>query len=58
MKLINYKTTILKVHPPISGITAHATMPARMEHSIIYLALLQAFDPNEWCLKMVSSAGV
>jgi hypothetical protein len=44
-----YKLTILKVHPPISGITAHTTMPGRSQHST-YL-LLQAFDPNEWCLK-------
>jgi len=22
-----YELTVLKVHPPISGITAHATMP-------------------------------
>jgi hypothetical protein len=31
-----YKPTILKVHPPISRITAHVTMPVRLEHSIIY----------------------
>jgi hypothetical protein len=31
----SYKPTILKVHPLISRITAHAKMPGRMEHSII-----------------------
>ncbi len=40
-----YKPTVLKVHPPINGITAHATMPGRLEYSTL------AFDPNEWCLK-------
>jgi hypothetical protein len=30
-----YKPTILKVHPPVNGITAHATMPGRLEHSMI-----------------------
>jgi len=38
-----YKPTVLKVPPPISRITAHATFH--------YLFLLQAFDPNEWCLR-------
>jgi hypothetical protein len=36
-----YKLTVLKVHPPISRITAHAAMPGRLEHSNI------AFYPNE-----------
>jgi hypothetical protein len=27
MKLDFYQPTILKVHPPINGITAHTTMP-------------------------------
>jgi hypothetical protein len=35
MKLDFYKPTILNVPPPISGITAHATMPSYLEHSII-----------------------
>jgi hypothetical protein len=26
-----YKPTVLKVYPPISGITAHATMPGWLE---------------------------
>jgi hypothetical protein len=30
-----YKLTVLKVHPLISGIIAHATMPGRLEHSTI-----------------------
>ncbi len=30
-----YKPTVLKVHPPISGVAAHATMPRWLEHSII-----------------------
>ena len=40
-----YKPTVLKIHPPISGITAHATMPGSLEHSII------SCWSNEWCLK-------
>jgi hypothetical protein len=30
-----YKPTVHKVHPNIGGITAHATMPSWLEHSII-----------------------
>jgi hypothetical protein len=30
-----YKPTVHKVPPPISGITAHATMPGRLEHFIV-----------------------
>jgi len=29
-----YKPTVLKVHPPISGVIEHATMPGRLQHSI------------------------
>jgi hypothetical protein len=36
-----YKQTVLEIHPPISWITAHATMPGSLEH---FLFLLQAFD--------------
>jgi hypothetical protein len=35
MKLDVYKPTALKDHLPISGITAHATMPGTLEHPII-----------------------
>jgi hypothetical protein len=48
-----YKPTVFKVQPPISGITAHATMPGRLE----YLILLHAFDQNEWCMKKWSPQG-
>ncbi len=54
MKLDFYKPTVLKVHPPIRWITALATMPGRLEHSIIFF-WLHAIDPNEW--KMVFTAG-
>ena len=37
----------LKVHPPICGITAHATMPGESFSTIF----VPSFDPNEWCLK-------
>ena len=40
-----YKLTVLKVHPLISGIIAQATMPRRLEHSIIFF--IYAFDTNE-----------
>ncbi len=30
----NKRTVVLKVHPTVSEITAHATMPGRWEHSI------------------------
>jgi len=33
-----YDPTILKVHPPISWITAHAAMPGRLEHLISLFA--------------------
>ncbi len=36
-----------KVHPPICGITAHATMPGYSFSTIF----VPSFDPNEWCLK-------
>jgi hypothetical protein len=39
-----FKPTILKVHPPFFRITAYARL-------ISTQFLLQAFDPNEWCLK-------
>jgi hypothetical protein len=45
-----YKSTILKVHPPISGITAHATMPGRLKHSIFSFCS-RLLIQNEWCLK-------
>ena len=41
-----YKPTILKVHPPISGITAHATMPGRLEQSIISLCFMLLIQMN------------
>jgi len=44
MKRDFYMPTILKVHPPISGITAHVTMPGRLGHSII--SFLHAFNNN------------
>ena len=44
-----YKPTIHKLHPPISRITAHATMPGWLENYPQYH--VQAFDPNEWCPK-------
>jgi hypothetical protein len=50
MKMDFNKPTYLKVYPPIGGITAHATMPKRLEHSIISV-FLQAFDSNEWYMK-------
>jgi hypothetical protein len=44
MKLNFYKPTILKIHPPICGITAHATMPGGLEHSnISFCSMLLAF---------------
>ena len=51
-----YKPTIFKVHLPISRVTAYATMPSRLEHSIIF------FAPHCWSkwksvCKMVSSVG-
>ncbi len=46
MKLDFYKPTVFKVHPLISGITAHAPMPGRLE----YVFVLYVFDQNEWCL--------
>ena len=48
MKLVFYKPTILKVHPTISGITAHATMQGRLEHSIISFLLQALIQMNVW----------
>jgi hypothetical protein len=53
MKMDFSKPTVFKVQPPISGITAHATMPGWLE----YLFLLHAFDQNEWCMKKWSPQG-
>ena len=51
-----YKPTALKVHPPISGITAFATMPGRLEHSSISFCSRLLIQMNgAW--KMVSSVG-
>jgi hypothetical protein len=49
-----YKPTVFKVQPPISGITAHAPMPGRLE----YLFLLHTFDQNQWCMKNGPLSGV
>jgi len=44
----------LTFHPPISGITAHATMPGRLEHSIIsfcftlYIQMYDAWNIVSW----------
>jgi len=55
MKLDVYKPTALKDHLPISGITAHATMPGTLEHPIISFCstlIIQIYG----ALKIVSSA--
>jgi len=48
LNFISQRVTALNFHPPISGITAFEIMPGGTLH---YIFLLQAFDPNEWCLK-------
>ncbi len=57
MKLDFYKPTVLKVHPPISRITAHATIPGRLKHSIIS-SCFRFFIQMNGAWKMVSSVGV
>jgi hypothetical protein len=47
------KPTIVKVHPPISGNKAHATVPGTFH----YHFLIHAFDQNEWCVKNVLHSG-
>jgi hypothetical protein len=51
-----YEPTIPKVYPPISGITAHAAMPGKLEHSIISFCST-LFIQNEWYLKNGLSSG-
>ncbi len=56
MKLYFYKPTILKVHPPISGITTHATLSGRLDHSIISFCFMLLIQMNgAW--KMVPTVG-
>ncbi len=51
-----YKPTVLKVHPPNSRISAHATLPGRLKHIIIsFCSRLLIQMNNAW--KMVSSVG-
>ncbi len=56
MKLNFYKPTFLKIHPPISGITAHATMPGRFEQSVISFLRHFLIQTNV-AGKIVSSVG-
>jgi hypothetical protein len=56
MKLDFHKPSVLKVYPPIRGITAHATMPGRLEHSIISFCSTLLIQMNG-AFKMVSSSG-
>jgi hypothetical protein len=54
MKLGFYKPTVLKVPLPISRITAHATRPGRLEHSMISFCFMLLIQINgAW--KMVST---
>jgi hypothetical protein len=41
-----YKLTVLKVHPLIIRITAHATMPGRLENSIISFCFVLLIQMN------------
>ena len=53
---ISCKPTILKAHPPISGIKAHGTTQSRLEHSFISFWSKVLIQMNSaW--KIVSSVG-
>ncbi len=56
MKMDFYKPTVFKVQPPISGITAHATMPGRLKYCISFCSMLLIKMNGAW--KMVSSVKV
>ena len=53
---ISCKPTILKAHPPISGIKAHGTMQGRLEHSFISFCSKVLIQMNS-AGKIVSSVG-
>ena len=50
-----YKPTVLKVNLLLAGL--QHMQECLVGWNIPLFFLVQTFDPNEWCLKMVSSVG-
>jgi len=52
-----YKPTVLKVHPPNIGITAHSTMPGWLKHSSSLFCSILLNPPMNGAWKILSSWG-